>query len=109
MVKPTVYITQDAVGRNFLPARRYGDLHIIMPANAQILITSTPALRRLKYDLRNFCDDDYLLLSGDPLIMGLAVAIAAEINQGRAQVLKWDRGEKDYYAVGFNLREKTDE
>lgn len=102
----TVHITQDTEGRNFLPAKAYGELNLIMPSKAQVILTATPAIRRMRRELRDFSDDDFLLLSGDPAIMGIALAVAADINQGRVKILKWDRLEKTYYDVSINIHEK---
>jgi len=106
MALSTVFITQDAVGRNFLPAKQYGAIKILFPSNAQVIITATPAIRKLRRELRNFTDDDYMLLSGDPLIMGVALTMACSVNMGRAKVLKWDKHQKTYYDVQVDLNEK---
>ncbi len=55
-------------------------------------------------ELSTFCDDDYLLLIGDPAIIALAGAIASEMNRGKFKVLKWDRDEKKYYDLEIDLR-----
>jgi hypothetical protein len=41
---------------------------------------------------------------GDPAIIGVSFALAAEINHGRVNLLKWDRMEKTYYPVKVSLR-----
>jgi len=104
----TVFISQDAEGRNFLPAADYGRLQLILPATAQVVLTARPALGKLRYALRNFTDEDLLLLSGDPIIMALAVTVALNANMGRARLLKWDRFQKAYYEVAVDLNEVED-
>ena len=52
----------------------------------------------------DFSDDDWLLAMGDPAIIGIAFAIAASINHGRVNLLKWDKIERSYYPVKVNLR-----
>ena len=69
----------------------------------QITLSAGPTVNRLKHKLRNFTDMDYLLLIGDPLAIGLAVAIASNANRGKARLLKWDRQEKQYYPLNVNL------
>lgn len=105
----TVYITQDGVGRNFLPARTYGDLVMLTPSNAQITFSSQPVLGTLQTKLANFSDEDYLLMSGDPLIMGIALAIALDVNEGFAKCLKWDKRERIYYSVQIDMLEKGED
>lgn len=104
----TVFITQETPGRNFLPARKYGELVALLPGNAQIVLSPTPVLRKLEFQLSKFSDDDFLLMSGDPLIIGLAVHVALTRNAGRARFLKWDKRENDYYEVKIDLNEKAD-
>jgi len=41
---------------------------------------------------------------GDPIAIGLAVAIAANNNGGRVKMLKWDRRELRYYAIEANIQ-----
>jgi hypothetical protein len=38
-------------------------------------------------------------------MIGVATAIAQEVNQGKVSLLKWDRQEARYYPVNFNLRD----
>ena len=61
--------------------------------------------------LKNFNDDDYLLLIGDPTIIGVACSVASDINMGRYKVLKWDRRREKYYPLEFDItgRRKNDE
>lgn len=103
---PTVYITQETANRNFLPARKYGSLKPLMPGNAQVVLSTSPTLKKLRFGLKDFTDEDYLLLSGDPIIMGLAIVVALEKTNGKAKFLKWDKLESDYYDVQLNLYEK---
>jgi len=86
-------------GRNFLPARHYGKLVAVLPDNAQIVISATPILRKIQRALYDYSKEDYLLLSGDPIIMGLCMMVAADKTNGYLKMLKWEKREKDYYEV----------
>tara|TARA_R100001369_G_C3305061_1_gene166376 strand:- start:1078 stop:1410 length:333 start_codon:yes stop_codon:yes gene_type:complete len=99
----TVYITQDTPGRNFLPAKKYGTLKGLLEGNVQIVLSAAPVIRKLRRRLRDFNDDDYLLLTGDPVIMGIAIAVAMEVNRGRVNLLKWDKRESGYYDVFVDM------
>tara|TARA_R110000803_G_scaffold76078_2_gene140604 strand:+ start:1024 stop:1356 length:333 start_codon:yes stop_codon:yes gene_type:complete len=99
----TVYITQDTPGRNFLPAKKYGALKGLLEGNVQIVLSAEPVIRKLRNRLRNFSDDDFLLLTGDPVIMGIAITVAMEVNHGRANLLKWDKRESSYYEVFVDM------
>lgn len=99
----TVYVIQEVENRDFFPARKFGDLEVLLPTNAQVVLSATPTLRKLQRNLANFSDDDFILLSGDPIIMSLAMLVASEVNRGKVRTLKWDKREKDYYEVKIDL------
>ena len=75
----TVYIVQEVPGRNLVPAAKYGELELLLPAKTNLMLSTGPAA------------------------IGLCCAIAASIN-GRFSVLKWDRQEMTYYPVSFDIR-----
>jgi len=56
--------------------------------------------------LKNFCEEDYLLLTGDPAIIGVACSVVSDITNGKYNLLKWDRQERMYYPIKINLYEK---
>ena len=103
---PRVFITQETHGRNFLSARHYGKLVAVLPNEAQVVISATPILRKIQRTLTDFSQEDYLLLSGDPIIMGLCMMVASEKTNGRLKMLKWEKREKDYYEVNVDYYEK---
>jgi|TARA_R110001592_G_scaffold137540_3_gene355525 hypothetical protein len=60
----------------------------------------------MKKLLRGYTEEDYLLLIGDPAAIGVACSIAAQYNNGRYNILKWDRQEGIYYPVEIDLYQK---
>ena len=103
----TVYVLQE-MGRNIRSAEKFGDLKVVLPDNKQIVLSSGPLTFKLKHALKDFNDDDYLLLIGDPAIIAVAGAIVSNINNGRFKVLKWDRDEKKYYDIEIDLRGRSE-
>ena len=103
----TVYVLQE-MGRNIRSAEKFGDLKICLPDNKQMVLSSGPLTFKLQQELRDFNDNDYLLLIGDPAIIAVAGAIASENNNGRFKVLKWDRNEMKYYDIEIDLRGKNE-
>ena len=99
----TVYVLQE-MGRNIRSAEKFGDLKVVLPDNKQIVLSSGPLTFKLKHALKDFNDNDYLLLMGDPAIIAVAGAVVSDINRGRFKVLKWDRDEKKYYDIEIDLR-----
>ena len=97
----TVYVLQElpgtSIGRpkyNIIGAQKYGKLKVLLKENTQIIMSPGPIIFELRRLLRDYTSKDYLLLSGDPSVIGIAVAIASDINNGRFNLLKWDRKEK---------------
>ena len=99
----TVYITQEVRGRDLTDAIQFGDLQILVPAKEQIAYSTQPTVRRIAKGLQKFDDDDYLLLSGDPAIIGVTCSIVSDMNNGKYKLLKWDRQEKTYYPIEINI------
>ena len=104
----TVYILQE-MGRNVRSAEKFGDLKVVLPDNRQIVLSSGRLTFKLQQELKNFNDEDYLLLMGDPAIIAVAGAVVSDVNGGRFKVLKWDRDEKRYYDIEIDLRGKRNE
>ena len=102
----TVYITQEVRGRNISDAASFGDLQILIPAKEQVALSSQPTVRRVKRLLRDFNHSAYLLLSGDPVIIGISCAVAMSNNLGKMQILKWDRLEEQYYPLKVDIYDK---
>ena len=103
----TVYIPQ-VMDYNVRSAEKFGDLKVMLPDNKQMILSSGPLTFKLQQELKNFNDDDYLLLIGDPAIIAVCGAIAADINSGRFKVLKWDRNDKIYYDIEIDLKGKNE-
>ena len=104
--KPTVFLVQENPYINVLGAAEYGDIVVLFESGQQIMFSPQPAIRKLKRKLKDFDDGDYLLMMGDPAAMGIACCIAAEMNRGRFNILKWDKKQQRYYPVTININEK---
>ena len=109
----TVYLIQELPGTrigqpkfNIMGALKYGKLKVLLKENTQIVLSPGPIVFELRRLLKYYTSNDYLLLSGDPSVIGIAVAIVSDINNGRFNLLKWDRQEKVYYPLEINLYEK---
>lgn len=100
---PTVYITQAVTGRDFNPARQFGELVTLTPHTSQVVLTAEPMIELLKSKLRDIKPSDYILLSGDPVIIGLALAVALHCTGGKVKLLKWDRRLATYQEVDVEV------
>jgi hypothetical protein len=112
-VTPTVYVIQEipgtAEGRpkiNIMGAAHYGKFKFLLPELSQIIFSPGPLIFKLKKELANYRKKDYLLLTGDPAIIGVACSIVSDITNGKYNLLKWDKQERKYYSIAINLYEK---
>tara|TARA_R110002020_G_scaffold405473_3_gene615514 strand:- start:390 stop:833 length:444 start_codon:yes stop_codon:yes gene_type:complete len=99
-----VFVTQENPRVDILPATQWGDLTSLATPFDQILTNPGRLVAQIKRKLERFDDEDWLLAMGDPAIIGIAFAIAADANAGRVNMLKWDKMERQYYPVRIRLR-----
>ena len=113
MSERIVYVIQEIPGTqagnpkiNIMGASRYGDFKFLLPEFSQMIFSPGPLIYKLRQGLKNYTVDDYLLLTGDPAIIGVACSIVSDITNGKYNVLKWDKQERKYYPIEINLYEK---
>ena len=106
----TVFVIQDIPGTkvgtpkiNIIGATEFGDLKVLLPENSQIILSPSYVIQTLKQKLKEYKETDYLLLTGDPAIIGVACSIVSDITNGKYNLLKWDKQERKYYPVEINL------
>ena len=111
--EPTVYVIQEIAGTrdgkpkiNVMGASKYGRFKFLLPEMSQMIFSPGPLIFKLRKGLDNFNKKDYLLLTGDPAIIGVACSIVSDITNGKYNVLKWDKQERKYYPIEINLYEK---
>lgn len=98
-----VYVVQEQKNKNILPAQKYGEIKTLFAPDFQVGLSAGQTAQRLMAKMSRFTKDDYLLLIGDPVIIGIATAVASHWANGKVQLLKWDRHEHMYYPVSFDL------
>ena len=110
---PIVYVIQEIPGTqsgnpkiNIMGASKYGEFKFLLPEFSQMIFSPGPLIYKLRQGLKNFKVVDYLLLTGDPAIIGVACSIVSDITNGKFNVLKWDKQERKYYPIEINLYEK---
>ena len=113
---PTVYVIQEIAGTragnpkiNIMGASTFsssGKFIFLLPEFSQIIFSPGPLIYRLRKGLKDFKKEDYLLLTGDPAIIGVACSIVSDITGGKYNLLKWDKQERKYYPIEINLYEK---
>ena len=112
---PIVYVIQEIPGTkagtpriNIMSASKYGKFRFLLPEFSQIIFSPGPLIFKLRSLLKDYNPEDFLLLTGDPAIIGVACSIVADITSGKFNLLKWDKQERKYYPIHINLFEKGD-
>ena len=108
-----VYVIQDIPGTkqgapkiNIIGATQFGTLKVLLPENSQIILSPAYVIQTLRQKLKEYKKEDYLLLTGDPAIIGVACSVVSDITNGKYNLLKWDKQERRYYPVEINLYSK---
>jgi hypothetical protein len=110
---PTVYVLQELPGTkagspkiNIMSASKHGDFKFLLPEFSQIIFSPGPLIYKLRSLLKDYTPQDFLLLTGDPAIIGVACSIVSEMTNGKFKLLKWDKQDRVYYPIEINLNEK---
>ena len=116
MSESRVFVIQEIAGTkagnpkiNIMGASTFsssGKFIFLLPEFSQIIFSPGPLIYRLRKGLKDFKKEDYLLLAGDPAIIGVACSIVSDITGGKYNLLKWDKQERKYYPIEINLYEK---
>mgnify|MGYP001383718057 FL=1 len=116
MLERKVYVIQEIPGSqagtpkiNIMGAASYATsnkFNFLLPEFSQMIFSPGPLIYKLRQGLKNYTSDDYLLLTGDPAIIGVACSIVSDITGGKFKLLKWDKQERKYYPIEINLYEK---
>ena len=111
--KPKVYVLQELPGTkagtpkiNIMSASKFGEFKFLLPEFSLIIVSPGPLIFKLRSLLKNYTTKDYLLLTGDPAIIGVACSIVADVTNGKFNLLKWDKQDRIYYPIEINLNEK---
>lgn len=98
----------DDIKKEYLPfmdfrnAAEYGNLEVLIEPGLTVF-SPGPMVKMIKERLKDIKPEDYLICVGDPAVIGIAVSIASIFNQGRVNLLKYNRKSKTYIKVEVNL------
>ena len=111
--RPLVYVLQELPGTkagspkiNIMSASKHGEFKFLLPEFSQIIFSPGPLIFKLRNLLKDYTVNDYLLLTGDPAIIGVACSIVSDMTNGKYNLLKWDKQDRMYYPIKINLHEK---
>ena len=112
-LEKTVYVIQEIPGTkegrpkiNIMGAQKFGKIKVLLREDSQMIFSPGPIIFELRKLLKDYTSEDYLLLTGDPAIIGVACSVVSDITHGKYNLLKWDRQERMYYPISINLYEK---
>ncbi len=83
-------------------AAQYGELVYLLSPTAGPFNTAS-IVTELREKLRDYTSEDYLLLIGNPCLIGWTVALAAHCNGGAVNLLQWSGKEQRYLPIVAQL------
>ena len=83
-------------------ASKWGDLKYLLSPSAHPFKPDA-VLKDLHGKLKNYGDEDFLLLIGNPALIGMSVSVAAHYNKGAIQLLQWSGRQKTYTEICTRL------
>lgn len=86
---------------NLESAREFGQIVEILSPSAKPFVPE-PVIRDIRQKLSDFGPDDYLLLIGNPALIGFVVAIASQ--RSSVRLLQWDGVRKKYVEIVADLQ-----
>ena len=87
---PKVFIVQEDQTKDFRPAERWGELHVLILAKESRSMNNNQLMDVLYRRLEGFMEGDFLLLVGSPKLIGMAFLAANRI-VAKFNILVWDR------------------
>ena len=88
-------------------AAKFGEFVYLLSPTARPF-SPAHVIGQLREKLKDYKNEDYLLLIGNPCLIGFTVAIAAHFNRGIVRVLQWDGRKREYVCVeadmGFDIK-----
>lgn len=102
-----VFICQKS-NRNFSQAEKFTDQPFIFLCYREVYADNFEEvvpriIIEMKTKLLEFRSNDFLLLSGDPVVISLSTMTLARMGNYRVNLLKFDRENADYYVVPVDL------
>jgi len=114
--RPTVYVIQEPMRKeegggmvpvmDFRKVLDYGDPVVVL-GNGRVSLRPGPTIDTITEVLKNYTDDDYIVSVGDPSAIFIAAMIAGDRNNGKCNLLKWDKAAKQYIKVVIDIHYRT--
>ncbi len=102
MTAPRVFVIQEQPRHDVSPALDFGDIVTLLPPG-DTTFSYHHTVAKLEAELADLGPQDWLLLTGDPVAIGLACVIASRVWNSKLRLLKWHRREMRYLPVEVNI------
>lgn len=89
---------------DFTQAEGFGQVEYLLSPTARPLGNTQSLSDELHRKLASYRSEDYLLLVGSPILIGMAVAIAANYSDGVVSMLQWHGRDGTYTPVTIDLK-----
>lgn len=103
---PKVYVSAEDPRLDYTSALQFGSEIVGVFPPGQVHLHPQVALNRARGVLRGMNRDDFLVLSGDPVKIGICYVVAAE-QVGRVRALRWNRQTSEYVEVAVDFLERA--
>jgi len=118
MHKPIVYVPHETMFRDengklhpkhdLRPAISFGQLQLMTP-HGRLFTDKQIVVAVMRQAMPRYTTNDYILLTGDPVAIGVACALAALDTGGKVRLLQWDRITKTYTPLDIDLLQRITE
>lgn len=84
------------------PAEDYGSLKFLL-SSSDLPFKPQEVICKLRKGLEDFSQADYILLIGNPCLIGWTVAIASQMTGGPIKLLQWHTLSQSYISIESNV------
>lgn len=97
-----VFVPQERSEFDLTPALEYGEL-VVLNHGGDVYHDATGMIREMRQKLQDITPEAFIMMIGDPIAIGAAVATAASILGGNVKCLKWSRRNRRYLVIDMRL------
>lgn len=83
-------------------AQKWGEIKYLLSPSAHPFHPEG-IIKELQTKLIDYGHEDFIVLIGNPAIVGMACSIAANVNDGMVRILQWSGRDKDYVELNMRL------
>ena len=98
-----VYLTKEDSNLDFSPALKYGEIEVLVSRDCPLHADTTGFVDAVRKRLQGITPDDYLLLSGDPVTIGIALTVSACYLNGSLNLLKYVKSRRMYVPIRVHI------